>query len=112
MNPYTATAIPAVSTTVKTQSFWDMLQNLYNNPFVSKVIAIILAIIVTMILLAISKMIAVYVRRKITKNFIARGNKNIENVSALIGDVIFYALAMLSLFISFNIVGIDVGLIL
>lgn len=90
----------------------DTIMNIYNNPFVSKIIAIIIAIVVTFILLAISRIIATTIRNKITKNFVLKWNKQVENVSALIGDIIFYALAMLSLFVSFSIVGINVWLIM
>lgn len=85
---------------------------MYENPFVSKIIAIILAIILSFVLLSASKVLASYIKNKITKNFVLKGNKDVENVSALLGDVIFYTLAMFSLFISFSIVGIQVGLIL
>lgn len=90
----------------------DTLTALYNNPFVSKLIAIVVAIVLAFILLAVSRIVANAIRNKITKNFVLKWNKQVENVSALIGDIIFYALAMLSLFISFSIVGINVWLIL
>ena len=85
---------------------------MYENPFVAKIIAIVIAIVLSFILLSASKILANYIRNKITKNFILKGNKGVENVSALMGDIIYYALAMFSLFISFSIVGIQVGLIL
>lgn len=90
------------------ESFRDVLIRIYENPFVSKLIAIILAIVVSFVLLAISRIIATAIRNKITRNFVLKGNKQVENVSALIGDIIFYALAMLSFFVSFSIVGINV----
>ena len=85
---------------------------MYENPFVSKIIAIVLAIVLSFVLLSLSKLLATYIKNKITKNFVLKGNKDVENVSALLGDIIFYALAMFSLFIAFSIVGIQVGLIL
>ncbi|MEI6118394.1 MAG: cytochrome c oxidase subunit II transmembrane domain-containing protein [bacterium] len=85
---------------------------MYENPFISKIISIILAIIISFVLLALSKILAAYIKNKITKNFILKGNKDVENVSALLGDIIFYVLAMFSLFIAFSIVGIQVGLIM
>lgn len=62
--------------------------------------------------MSISKIVANYLKAKITKNFIVKGNKDIDNVSALIGDIIFYTLTVLSIFIGFSIVGLKVGLIL
>lgn len=90
------------------ESFRDVLMRIYENPFVSKLIAVILAIIVSFVLLALSRIVATAIKNKITKNFVLKGNKEVENVSALIGDVIFYALAMLSFFVSFSIMGINV----
>ncbi len=97
--------------TVK-ETFLDTLLRLYENPFIWKIISIIFAIVLAFVLLALSKMLAAYIKNKITKNFILKGNKSIENVSSLIGDVIFYALVMFSLYISFSVAGIDIGLIL
>ena len=85
---------------------------MYENPFVSKIIAIVIAIVLSFILLSLSKILATYIKNKITKNFVLKGNKDVENVSSLLGDIIFYTLAMFSLFISFSVVGIQVWLIL
>jgi len=104
-------ALWTAATTVK-ETFRDFLVRMYQNPFVSKIISIILAIIISLVLLSLSKILAAYIKNKITKNFVLKGNKDIENVSALLGDIIFYALAVFSLFIAFSIVGIQVGLIL
>ena len=95
-----------------TESFRDFLVRVYNYPFVSKIIAVILAIILSLVLMSLSKILASYIKSKITKNFIVKGNKDIENVSALIGDIIYYVLVVFSLFIGFSIVGLQVGLIL
>lgn len=99
------------ATTVK-ETFREMLLRIYDNPFVSKLIAVILAIVLSLLLMSISRMLAVYFKNKITRNFVVKGNKDIENVSALIGDIIFYVLVVFSLFIGFSIVGLQVGLIL
>jgi small-conductance mechanosensitive channel len=72
---------------------------IYENPFVSKIVAVILAIVLSLVLMSLSKILAVYLKNKITKNFIVKGNKDIENVSSLIGDIIFYVLVVFSLFI-------------
>lgn len=95
-----------------TGTFWDLVMRIYQNPFVSKIVAVILAIVISLILMSLSKILAAYLKNKITKNFIVKGNKDIENVSALIGDIIFYVLVVFSLFIGFSIVGLQVGLIL
>ncbi|MEI8252770.1 MAG: hypothetical protein WCG25_03325 [bacterium] len=58
--------------------------NFYDNPFVAKIISILLAIIVSFVLLALSRILASVIKNKITKNFVTQGNKEIQNVSALI----------------------------
>ena len=87
-----------------TETFWDLIIRIYENPFVSKIILLLAAIVLSLILISLSKVVAAYLKRKITKNFVVKGNKDIENVSALIGDIIFYTLAVLSLFTAFSIV--------
>ena len=87
-----------------TETFRDVIVRIYENPFVSKIILLIVAILLSFILMSLSKILAAYLKRKITKNFVTKGNKDIENVSALIGDIIFYTLAVLSLFIAFSVV--------
>ena len=94
------------------ETFRDFITRMYANPFVSKIIAIVAAIVLSFILLSVSKILANYIKNKITKSFVLKWNKEVETVSALLGDIIIYALAMFSLFISFSIVGIQVGLIL
>lgn len=98
--------------TKTTETFRDVLIKIYENPFVSKIILVIVAIVLSFVLMSLSKIVAGYLKKKITKNFVTKGNKDIENVSALIGDIIFYTLTVLSLFIAFSIVGLKVGLIL
>lgn len=95
-----------------TESFRDFIMRIYEYPFVSKIISVIFAIILSMILMSFSKILAIYIKNKITKNFLIKWHKDIENVSALIGDIIFYVLLVFSLFIGFSIVGLQVGLIL
>ncbi len=95
-----------------TESFRDFLIRIYENPFVSKIVLLILAIILSFIFMSLSKILAAYLKRKITQNFVTKWSKDIENVSALIGDIIFYTLTVLSLFMAFSIVGLKVGLIL
>lgn len=95
-----------------TEGFRDFIMRIYEYPFVSKIVSVILAIVLSLILMSLSKILAVYLKNKITKNFLTKGHKDIENVSALIGDIIFYVLLVFSLFIGFSIVGLQVGLIL
>ena len=100
------------ATSNTTETFRELLMRIYENHFVSKIVAVILAIVLSLVLMSLSKILAVYLKNKITKNFIVKGNKDIENVSSLIGDIIFYVLVVFSLFIWFSVVGLQVGLIL
>lgn len=95
-----------------TETFRGLITRLYENPFISKILSVILAIVLSLVLMSLSKIVATYIKNKITRNFIVRGNKDIENVTALIGDIIFYVLVVFSLFIGFSVVGLQVGLIL
>lgn len=60
----------AVTTTTK--GFWSVLMAIYQNPIVSKIIAIVGAVIVTFLLLAVSRIIATYIKNKITQSFVAK----------------------------------------
>ena len=95
-----------------TETFRDFLVRIYENPFVSKIVLLLVAIVLSFVFMSLSKILAAYLKRKITQNFVTKGSKDIENVSALIGDIIFYTLTVLSLFMAFSIVGLKVGLIL
>lgn len=94
------------------EGFLGLIIRLYDNPFVAKLISVIIAIAVAVLLLSLSKFVAVFIKNKITKNFVVTQGTDVQKAWELIGDVIFYAMAMFSLFIAFNIVGINMGLLM
>ncbi len=89
-----------------------ILIKFYDNPFVSKLIDVLFAIAVAAVLLTLSRFVANAIKNRITSNFIVQEGDEVKKVASIIGDVIFYAMAMFSLFISFHIVGIQMGLLM
>lgn len=92
--------------------FGSGLAILYENPFVMKLIQVLLAIVVTGILLFLSKFIASIIKNKINKHFKFRHQESVDKVANLVGDLVFYAMSVFSLFIGFKIVGIDFSLLM
>ena len=68
--------------------------------------------IVIIIMLLISKIIAWIVKRNILKNNTMADNKHIDKIASLIWNIVFYIMALFSLFIWFQIMWFNVGLIL
>lgn len=88
-----------------------LLQNFMDSAIVSYGLKIFGAIVAIVILLMISKLIAGIVRRNVIKNADA-GNKHIDKIGKLMGDITFYILVIFSFFIGFEMVGFNVGLII
>jgi len=88
------------------------LSELLNNPFVMFVWKLFLAIIIVGFLTVISKWIAASVRKKIIRNSIIEDEEYVAKVGNLVWDVIFYTLVTFSIFIWFEILGFDVGILL
>ncbi len=63
-----------VSSTVSkgAMGFREILIKFYDNPFVAKIISVILAIIVSFVLLSLSRILATIIKNKITKNFVTQ----------------------------------------
>jgi len=94
------------------QTVQDGLSELLNNPFVIFVWKLFLAIIVVGLLTVISKWIAASVRKKIIRNSIIEDEEYVAKVGNLVWDVIFYTLVTFSVFIWFEILWFDVGILL
>lgn len=69
-------------------------------------------VIVIVIMLLISKIIAWIVKRNILKNNSIADSKHIEKIASLIWNIVFYIMVIFSLFIWFEIMWFNVGLIL
>jgi len=91
------------------QTIWDKAMN---NPFTAFVIKLAIAVVVVLILLFVSKIISSTVRRKIVNRITLQDEEYVVKIWKLIEDIIFYSLALFSLFLGFEIVWLDVGLLL
>lgn len=81
------------------------LQYLMENPFFIKFAEIILAIIIFACLIFLSKLISNLIKKRVIGNI--EDNKDedsIAKVANLVGDIVFYALIMFSLYICLNII--------
>lgn len=90
----------------------SLFQRLYDNPFVHGLISLLIAIFLSIVLIIISRIIATIIKNRITKSFVAIHGENFKKMGVLIGDIVFYAMAFLSVYISFSVVGIDIGLLM
>lgn len=88
------------------------LDILLNNPFVVFIGKLILAIIVLIVLVIISKIISWTIKKKLLKNAAVDNEEYISKVANLVWDVIFYILLIFSIFISFQIIGFDLTILL
>lgn len=73
---------------------------------------LIIAIAVVIICIIISKIVSRFAKKKILQRSNLHDQEQGEKVANLIGDVAFYTLLIFSVFIGFQILGMDVGLIL
>ncbi len=69
-------------------------------------------VIVIIIMLLISKIVAWIVKRNILKNNTIADSKHIDKIASLIWNIVFYVMVIFSLFIWFEIMWFNVGLIL
>ena len=77
---------------------------LVNNPFITKLLSVLLAIVVAGFLIWLSKIIANFVANKIKNNFHDKDADSINKIGQLVGDLIFYAMATFSVYLGFKIV--------
>jgi len=90
----------------------SLMQKLYDNPFISWFIALLIAIFLSVILIIVSRIIAAIIKNRIAKTFVATQWENMKKMSVLIWDIVFYAMSFLSIYISFSVAGIDIGLLM
>lgn len=90
----------------------SVFQQLYNNPFIQGLISLLLAIFLSLVLIFVSKIIAVFIRNKIAKNFGLKQTVGVSKMGVLIGDVVFYCMSFISIYIAFTIAGINIGLLM
>jgi len=109
MNPY---QVQTVETTQSADTFGSGFMILLQNPFVDKLVDILIAILVTAVLIIISKWIAAFIKRRITKSIVSKHQESVDKVWTLVSDLVFYAMTAFSIYIWFKTVGMDIGLLM
>lgn len=90
----------------------SLLQNIYNNPYVHGFISLIFALALSFGLIILSKILAIFVKNRITKNFVVKDGVAPKKMWILVGDLVFYVMSFLSIYIAFTIAGIDIKLLM
>jgi len=72
---------------------------LLQNPFVDKLIDILGAIIITAVLIMVSRWIANFIKKRITKSIVSRNQESIDKVGNLVSDLVFYGMGAFSIYI-------------
>lgn len=108
-NPY---QVQNIETTQWVDSFWSGFMILLQNPFIDKLIDILGAILITAILIMVSRWIANFIKRRITKSIVSRHQESVDKVGTLVGDLVFYGMSAFSVYIGFKAVGMDIGLLM
>lgn len=90
----------------------SLLQKLYDNPFIHGLIALLIAILLSVVLIIISRIVSLIIKNRISKTFAVTQWENMKKMWVLIWDIVFYAMSFLSIYISFSVVGIDIGLLM
>lgn len=93
-------------------TWFSLFDKIYNNPFIQGLISLFVAIVLSLLLIFISRIISVFIRNKISKGFSSKDWVAVKKMWVLVGDIIFYAMAFLSIYISFTIAGIDIKLLM
>lgn len=110
-NPYQVQQVTTTASDV-TNTAWSWIAVLFNNPFVDKLLDILTAIVITAVLIMVSKWIANFIKRRITKSIVSKHQESVDKVGTLVSDLVFYAMAAFSIYIGFKTVGMDIGLLM
>ena len=84
---------------------------LVDNPFISKLLSVLLAIVVAGFLIRLSRIIANFISAKIKRSFSDKDSDSVGKIAQLSGDLVFYAMSTFSVYLWFKIVWIDIWLI-
>lgn len=113
MNQWTNVAQDAAKQTskvVETNASW-LEAYIGTGPF-AFVVKMSGALIVVVVMIMLSKFVAMIVKNNILKHSVIEDEKNSGQIAGLIGDIVYYSLVIFSIFVGFQILGFDVGLIL
>lgn len=109
-NPYQVQVVE--STTQWADTFWSGIMVLLQNPFIEKLLDILTAILITAVLIMVSKWIANFIKRRITKSIVSKHQESVDKVGTLVADLVFYGMSAFSVYIGFKTVGMDIGLLM
>ena len=91
----------------------DAIEQIVGNGTFALLIKIAAAVIIISLLLMFSKYIAAVVRKNILRSAGEdKEHSHADQIANLVGDIVFYSLAIFSVFVGFEILGFDVWLIL
>ncbi len=96
--------------TPKWQEHW--FNWVFDNPFISFTLKILLAVVVVWLLMLVSKLIANFIKKRIIANAVIDDAEYVAKVWNLIWDVIFYTLATFDIIIWFEILWFDLTLLM
>lgn len=97
-------------TTVETSV--SFLQTVYDNPYVHGFVSLMFALALSFWLIILSKILAIFVKNRIAKNFVVKDGVAPKKMAVLVGDLIFYVMSFLSIYIAFTLAGIDIKLLM
>ncbi|HRX64291.1 MAG TPA: mechanosensitive ion channel family protein [Candidatus Absconditabacterales bacterium] len=100
----------APNTQTSTQESW--VNNITDNQVGGYVLKISTGIVVLIILILISKIIAGVVKRNIKRNMKDSNPEGAGKIGKLMGNIVFYVLILFAFFISFEIMGMNIGLLI
>lgn len=108
MSPQSTTATSDQLTQV-TSSF---VETIIPNKTLAMIIEVIVALGIIVVLVMISKFVASAVKNKIIKSSWVQEGWHVDQIAELVSDIVFYCLVIFSVFVGFEILWFDVGLIL
>ena len=91
---------------------WEGLDMFLNNPFVMFIWKLVLAFVVFVVLIILSKIIASAIKKKVIKNSMIWDEEYVDKIANLIWDVIFYILLIFDIIISFEILWFNLWVLL
>lgn len=104
----------------QTQQLWQstvetsvsFLEDIYNNQYIHWFISLIFALLLSFGLITLSKILATFVKNRITRNFIVKDAAAPKKMWILIWDLVFFIMSFLSIYIAFTIADIDIKLLM
>ncbi|MDD3262739.1 MAG: mechanosensitive ion channel [Candidatus Absconditabacteria bacterium] len=90
----------------------SFLEIIYDNPYIQGFLSLIFALLLSFGLITLSRILAIFVKNRIIKNFAVKDGVSPKKMAILVGDIVFYAMSFVSIYISFTIAGIDIKLLM